>query len=359
MVISVVEPSDLIAELRTGLVLPPTEGSAVDIPLIAALIRRAAGILCPCSRATLASTVNDSLKHLVDDPADLGDQIEEVVESLLVGGDLLELNQVAYDDPSVKGTWVFAAPPSFVDRNNGSIFLLGITRDEQTPLPQQVAERVIYDRCYRLIRYGQGETLAQTLRELGLNELSERVWLRCPREETARTTLENFSARLMSEGPSGAIEELQLLDPDTPVNYYRGRWRPAKNQTGTFVARRPHAYGAAIWGFVSVEGGRATRFLDFPFGGNLRWRGCDAAWHLQMAIDSCRGKPQRYRRRDVRQGAVLDFFSPLPLWAERRLAIVGTPAERENSLLSYFVPDEQLGSEERFVQERLWLAKQD
>lgn len=226
-------------------------------------------------------------------------------------------------------------------------------------MPRPLGERVVYDRFYRLIKYEQGETLPQTLRELGLVELSERVWLRSPREETAQALLANFTARLMSQGPSGEIEELQLINPESPVSYYRGRWISARNQTGMFVARRPHAYGAHIWGFVSLENGRPTRFLDFPFGGNVRWRGCDVAWYLQMAVDSCRGSSQQYRRRDVKQGAVLDFFSPLPLWAERRLAIVGSFAERDKSLFSYFVPEEQLASEEQFIQERLWLAKKD
>lgn len=357
MVITAIEPLELITKLRTGLALPSADEPVVDVPLIAALVRRAAGILCPCSPATIVSTVAESIKHLVDDPQSLNDQIDGIIEALLVGGDLLELNQVAYDDPAVKGTWVFAAPPSFVDRKNGSIFLLGIARDEQTPLPQQLAERVVYEGCYRLMKYEQGETLTQTLRELGLNELSERVWLRSPREETAKAMLESNTTRLMSLGPSGQIDDLQLLNPETAVTYYRGRWTSAKNQSGTFVARRPHAYGTPIWGFVAVEDGRAVRLLDFPFGGNLRWRGCDAAWHLQMAIDHSRGQPQQYRRRDVEHGAVLDFFSPLPLWAERRLAIVGRPAERDKSLLSYFIPSDQLGSEERFIQERLWLAK--
>jgi hypothetical protein len=357
MVIAAIEPADLLTSLRSGLVLPLPEDPTVDIPLIAALARRAAGILCPCSRATLATTVSDSLKFLVDDPALLGEQIDAVIEGLLVGGDLLELNQVAYDDPATKSTWVFAAPPSFVDRKNGSLFLLGIPPDEQIPLPQQLRERVVYDRCHRIIRYDVGETLGQTLRELGLNELSERVWLRCPREETAQGILESFRARLAAQGPSGSIEELQLLNPELPADYYRGRWVQAKSQTGTFVARRPHAYGAPIWGFVTIENGAATRFLDFPFGGYLRWRGCDVAWHLQMAIDGCRGQPQQYRRRDVEHGAVLDFFSPLPSWAERRLAVVGHPVERDNSLLSYFIPNDQLAAEERFIQERLWLTK--
>jgi hypothetical protein len=357
MVIAAIASSNLVSEMRRDLSLPETD--AIDIPLIATLVRRAAGILCPCSRASLAAKVYEGLKYLTPEPELLNEQIDTIVDALLVAGDLLELNQVTYEDPAVKGTWVFAAPPSFVDRKNGTIFLIGTTRDELMPLPRQLADRVVYDRCSRLIRYSEGELLPQTLRELGLVELSERFWLRSPREETARAMVDSFTARLMSQSPSGAIEELQLLDPASPVGYYLGRWVSPRSQSGNFVSRRPHAYGAPIWGFVSTENGRPTHFLDFPFGNNIRWRGCDVAWHLQMAIDNCNARPQRYRRRDVNQGAVFDFYSPLPLWAERRLAIFGATADRNNSLLSYFVPADQLISEERFIQERLWLTKID
>lgn len=92
MVIASVELPDLLADLRRYLMLPSVHVAAVDVPIIAALIRRAAGILCPCSPATLASTVNESLKYLVTEPESLGEQIEEVVEGLLIAGDLLELN---------------------------------------------------------------------------------------------------------------------------------------------------------------------------------------------------------------------------------------------------------------------------
>jgi len=128
--------------------------------------------------------------------------------------------------------------------------------------------------------------------------------------------------------------------------------------SGTFVARRPQAYGAPIWGFALLDHGALARFLDLPLKG-FRWRGCDAAWHLQAAIDHCRGVPQRYRRRPATAGAYFDFFSPLPLWAERHLAIVGQPAARQQSLFTYFIAEDDLVAEEEFLQRRLWLNCDD
>jgi hypothetical protein len=75
-----------------------------------------------------------------------------------------------------------------------------------------------------------------------------------------------------------------------------------------------------------------------------------------MAIDACRGSPQKYRRRPTPDGTLLDFFSPLPLWAERRLAIIGSPAERAHCLFTYHISERELAAEEEFLQKRLWLA---
>ena len=75
-----------------------------------------------------------------------------------------------------------------------------------------------------------------------------------------------------------------------------------------------------------------------------------------MAIDSCRQTPQRYRRQDVGKEVRLDFFSPLPQWAQRRLMILGRPSSPEQSLMSYWIPISEAESEEHFLQEQLWLS---
>jgi hypothetical protein len=117
-------------------------------------------------------------------------------------------------------------------------------------------------------------------------------------------------------------------------------------------------YGAPIWGYAKFENGTLKKFLDFPLKGT-RWRGCDMAWQLQMAIDACQGTPQQYAVQPDREGAYLDLFSPLPLWAERRLALFGHQVARRNSLFTYWLPSRELQSEEEFLQKYLWLSKSD
>jgi hypothetical protein len=281
--------------------------------------------------------------------------VETAVEKAIIAGDLLEFSQATPGDPNAKGTWVFAAPPRFVARPSGNVFFMGITPDEPSPLPPSLNTRLVYQRHFRLIERKPSENLPQILRELGVLELSEQSWLKLPREEGAKNFVDRLERELMAQPVSGSVPDLLILDSARDPSYYKGRWAAPRRATGCFVARRPQAYGAPLWGFAHLTDGVLDKFLDFPLRRD-RWRGSDFAWHLQLAIDSCRGAPQKYRRRREADGVCLDFFSPLPLWAERRLAIVGRPAERVHCLFTYQFPERELAAEEGFLRKRLWLA---
>ena len=358
MTIAVIEPDVVLARCRRALGLPEAVDVPADDALIAALLRHSAGFLCPCSRATLRSSLLESLQLLDENTDNLPGRIDRVIEGLIVGGDLLELNDVATDDPDAKGTWVFAAPPSYVLRPGGSAFLIGVVPDHDTLLPPTLSSRIVHEGVTRTIAPRPGEDLADELASQGLQELSEEAWLKSPRAEAADDMLAIMERRLESQPPSGAINELKIIDPERAITYYRGRWVEPKRHSGIFVARRPQDYGAPIWCAVLLNEGAPERLVDLPISGS-RWRGCDVAWHLQMAIDHCRGVPQLYRRHRVEEGVRLDFFSPLPQWAERRLMIFGGPVPREKSLMSYVLPAPEAEAEEDFLKDRLWLAPTD
>ncbi len=105
-----------------------------------------------------------------------------------------------------------------------------------------------------------------------------------------------------------------------------------------------------------MDAGNPVRLLDLPFE-STRWRGCDTAWHIQMAIDYLRQSPQRYRCRIERRGVRFDFFSPLPQWSQRRLMVFGQALPRDRSLFSYLVPFAEAKALEKFIRERLWLQR--
>jgi len=358
MVIREITANKLLSCTRDALHLPPPGEVQIDDSMLAALLRRAAGFLCPCSRMTLMAAILESLQYLPGNCDELPELIENAVEALIVGGDLLELSHVAIDDPANKGNWVFAAPPGFVVRPNGSVFLIGVAHDEATPLPTYLSSRIIYQGFTRVIEPKPLEDLASILREFRLRELSESAWLKLPKVESVDDLFKRMVSRLAEQPQSGHVDDCIILDPSRSVRYYNSRWTRPTNECGNFIARRPQAFGAPLWGFSMLKDGVIIKFLDFPFKGS-KWRGCDVAWHLQLAIDHKRGVPQIFRRRQSSNGAFLDFFSPLPLWAQRRLMIIGRPASRDKCLISYWIPDRELMPEEDFLQNRLWLAKSD
>jgi hypothetical protein len=356
MVIDQISREGVLKASRESLGLSPSAGP-IDDPLLAALLRRAAGILCPCSPPTIITSVLDALQYLVEDRIATEERLADLTDKLVVIGDLLELNQVTTDDPDVKSTWLFAAPPSFVARPDGTIFLLGIAADEVTPLPASLAANVVHEGVVRVLIPEPSEEARTVLRDLGWLELPASAWLKAPREERAAQLRDSMLRKLEEQPTSGVIADLMILDASRDPRYYARRWVKPTDQTGHFVARRPQAHGASLWGLAALANGAPTRFLDLPPKGT-RWRGCDIAWHLQMAIDDGLGRPQTYRRRDTAGGILLDFFSPLPLWATRRLAVLGHPVPPENCLFTYWVPNREAAAEEDFLRERLWLIRQ-
>ena len=354
--ISTLTAAQVLHNSRQSLGIAGTHDSRLDDVVLAALVRRSAGIHCPCSRATLRGSVVECTHGLSADHDSVPEAVDEAIEALIVGGDLLELNDVATDDADVRQTWVFAAPPSFVVRPNRSAFLLGIVPDQDTFLPSSFSARVLHRGFTRSLEPRPHEDLAHELRELGLQPLSDRAWLKSPRTERAEEMVKRHQRVLDAQPPVTTIPDLQILDPERPVTYYRGRWTLPSTQNGTFVARRPQEFGAPIWCLVCLRQGAPIRLLDLPLT-RTRWRACDTAWHLQMAIDQGRGSAQCYRRRTDGDAVRLDFFSPLPQWSERRLMILGTPVPRDKCLISYVLPADDADTEEAFLQQSLWLSR--
>lgn len=351
-----VTATEVLTGSRRTLRLADPRSKSLDDALLAALLRRSAGIHCPCSRATLRASVLECTQALATDEASRSQRIDDIIEALTVGGDLLELDDVVTEDSDVRQTWVFAAPPSFVTRPNGTAFIFGVVPDQDTFLPYSLGSRVLHDGFTRSIESHPGENLSHKLEDLGLQKLSERAWLSSPKDESPDDMLRRVDRFLAHQAPVATVDDLKILDPARPVTYYPGRWVAPTNQAGMFVARRPQEFGAPMWCLVRLEDGAPIRLLDLPFE-KTRWRACDTAWHLQMAIDHCRHHAQQYRRRSNTRGVQFDFFSPLPLWSQRRLMIVGESVLPEKCLLSYLVPSTQAEAEDEFLRRRLWLSR--
>ena len=349
---------EVLAECRRILGMSSDQEAALDDATLAGLARRSAGIHCPCSRATLRASLLECTRGLPSAYGSLREAVDEAIESLIVAGDLLELNDVVTEDSNVRQTWVFAAPPGFVVRPSGSVFLFGVVPDQDSLLPTTLSDRVLHRGATRLLEPRSGEDLQHELRELGLQGLSVDAWFKSPQPEDPAKLIARHQQLLTSENPVTEVPDLQILDSARDVTYYRGRWTEPTNQDGMFVARRPQEFGAPIWCLVDLHNGSPVRLLDLPLK-QTRWRACDAAWHLQMAIDHRNGEPQCYRRRTDDGGVRFDFFSPLPQWSQRRLLILGRSLPRDRSLLSFRLPAKEADTEEAFLHQNLWLSRLD
>lgn len=323
---------------------------------LAGALRRAASYLCPCSAATLVRAVVDPLRGLVLDLEMAKELVEKTLEAMISHGDVLEQPELQDGSPTAR-VLVYAAPASFVVRQSGLVVLLGVAADQLSPLPPELERRIQYlGHVRRLSPSSATEDLRGELRHLGLLELSSDAWLKGPKSSTPSQAVAMSDRALDAVPPSRDIPGLLLLDPTKPVQYYRGRWTEPKAQTGRFVARRQQAYGADLWCYVQLTNGQPERMIDFPKRGS-RWRGCDEAWHLQLAIDAQRSLPQRFRVTPSGDAVVFEFFSPTPAWARRRWDTIGEPVPSTGSLFAYRIPKTEIEEERRFAREALWLEE--
>jgi hypothetical protein len=320
----------------------------------AASLRRAASFHCPSTPGAIVRSVLEVLEGLPGCDEDTKADLELVLEALVGYGDLLELPSGAVDSGGLR---LFLGAPGFVRRSSGSRLLMGI-RPDGAPLVGDELEALVSNEGHARV-LGPTDGTDEQLVSSGLAERTVAQWLQTPRLTTAEELIDEYEERLQATGPSGDIDGATLLDPSARITYYRGRWRPPKpSDAGTFVARRPQAYGADLWCVAHVTGGVITQLVDLPVL-SLLAPAADEAWRLQGAIDAAAGHPQIVRVRVEAQNeiCVLDFFAPLPSWAQRQLDVTGMPIMRgRGALFSYRVPSRELSEELQFLGEMLWMS---
>jgi hypothetical protein len=349
--------SELHAQKVAELGLDPEAVDLTSVEATAAALRRAANFLCPCSAGSLVRGVVRPLRGLVPDLDATKELIEEVLEAMIAHGDIIEQRELPNGPSTQSRVLLYAAPSSFVGRSSGTMILLGISADHVSSLPPELESRIEHAGHVRRLKPRPGDDLHSELLQLGLIELSYEVWLKLPALEVAETHIATVDRILDSAPPSRAIPGLLLLDSARSVRYYRGRWVEPRAQTGRFVARRRQAYGADLWCYVELRNGYPARMVDLPLAGG-RWRGCDEAWRLQLAIDARRGEPQFLGVHPGPLGTViLELYSPVPMWARRRWDAVGDPVPRFGCLFAYRLASAEADEEIRFAREALWLEK--
>lgn len=320
---------------------------------IAASLRRAASFMCPTSPSRLINAVLAVLRPLAPDEAIARDQLADLLDLLIAAGELLELRHGI--ESSVR--LLYLGSPSYIERHPGAYLLLGVRPFGTSLLDSELSAQVEREGHTRTLRL-EPATADRRLLSAGLQRIERERWVASPRTEDAVSLVERIRGRLDVSGASGDIEDLQVLDPATPVRYYRGRWRsPKPGDDGNFVARRPQAYGADLWCLVRIVDGASTKMVEFPVD-DLLVPGRDEAWRMQMAVDSLRGLPQRYRADPAASddATVVKFFSPIPGFAERYLQLVGLALSGvTGALFAFRVPNGAMPALEHLLTGMLWM----
>jgi hypothetical protein len=324
---------------------------------LAASLRRAASFLCPASPRQLVDAVLDAVRPLLLPGDELPrEDLADLLDLLVSAGDLVELGQSG-DAP---GRLLYLAPPSYVERCPGQYLLLGIRPFGAPLVGSGLAGTIRYEGHMRTIELPQDQAAAQ-LSELGLHAIRLRQWIHLPPEMPPDELIRQERGRLSAAGPAGVIQDLRVIAPEEKVTYYRGRWRSLKPaDSGLLVGRRPQAYGADLWCVVLIADGAPVRFFDLP-ADDPAAPGRDEAWRVQAALDAAGGSPQVFRV-GCAAGAgasaerTVDFFSPLPRWAERYLQLTGMAVPRSrNALFSYRIPENALPDLAGFLASMLWM----
>lgn len=353
MPISVLHREDIVQRVAASLHMPERERGAA--PLISQALRRAAHILAPTSRSHLQASVHRSLVKMFGDGEALANELDAALELLLVYGEILEMRPLSDDLWQEAPLVLRPAPPCFIVRADSSIVIVGVAGDEITPLLGRLNERITFHRILRILTPEPGEDLPSQLLDLGLLELGQSQWLRLPPSESADGYVAKWRHDLDGKPIQGVIDGLTIVGPPGAGSFYASRRvSPSSNHTGMFVGRRPQKYGAPLWCLVRLEAGHPKRLMDL-FSNGDRVRPCDIGWRIQMAIDAAAGMPQSFRVRHDASKSYLDFFSPIPSWAERKLAVAGERCRGHQSLVTYSLPRGRIDESIKFLRESLWL----
>lgn len=323
---------------------------------LTASLRRAASFLCPASPRQLIDAVLDAVRPLQPGGELSRDDLADLLDLLVSAGDLLELWQSG-DAP---GRLLYLGPPSYIERRPGQYLLLGIRPFGAPLISSDLAGAIQYEGHTRTIELPPDQA-AEQLPELGLHMIRPGQWVRRPPQMAPTELITQMRKRLSAASPAGVVEGLTVIDPAAKITYYRGRWKPLDPaDSGLFVARRPQAYGADLWCVVLVADGIPDRLLDLP-ADDPAAPGHDEAWRVQAALDATGGSPQIFRvghtvGTGTTAGRTVDFFSPLPRWAERylQLAAMAVPRSR-GALFSYRVHEDALPDLADFLASMLWM----
>lgn len=313
-------------------------------------LRRAASFLCPATPRSIIDAVLETLRPLMTHPP-TRETLSALLNQLISTGDLLE---VVDDSDGRDRRLLYLGPPTFVERSAGQYLLAGI-RPLGHPLVDDAA-RIEHEGHLRTASFSGGNA-DDRLQAAGLHGVTRARWVGLPGPMTPADYISHWRTALASGLRAGRVEDLRILDPGADVSFYSGRWRPpTAADRGDFVGRRPQAYGADLWCLVRLRDGVPTRLHDYlPTADGAPAR--DDAWRYQAAVDASADHSQSARFHAGLEHQTVDFFAPVPTWAERYLSLIGVPVQRSRgALFSYRVPTVAVPELKSVLADTLWMT---
>lgn len=348
------ELSGLLVEGRNDLELDSPE-------VLAQLVRRVASFRCPMTERELITGVLEGLEGLLGK-----DQLVEVkgvlrtehgdglIEDLICCGDLRDVTPSGEQGRST-GKQLYLGAPAFLRRDNGDCLMIGIRSEGRHLLAglEDREGRIEYTGHVRWFRAIDGEPPASILESLGLRQLEDHEWLKRPPPVTFDELVGKYDQLLEEEEQlsGGGIEGLELFDSDRASGTYRSRWRaPTRRDTGRYVAKRPQEFSGPRWCYVEIESGQVRLAIDLPRLDPLA-HGWDEAWRLLAAIDKKHGHPPVVRVTHQDSGEyLLKISTPPPVWAKRRLALVGRVIPPETGWPSWCLGQDDVDQEIEYLE---------
>jgi hypothetical protein len=354
--IKYLSPADVTKTVLEELGLDPATCALTSHETLAGLLRRAGSFRCPCSGRVLVQTVTESLRGLTVGGDELAATTESVLDELVAYGDFIEVDSTT-EQAASRTRLLYAAPPSFVVLPNGRMLLLGLAPESRDLLPSELSKGLVFRGHVRTLSPTRTTDAASLLKAAGYFEVPQKLWLQGPKTMEPKRVYDHFVSLLRETDHLTEPTSITILNPSEPVRYYKGRWTPPASASGCFVARRQQLYGAPLWCFVRLSGGRLAALLDLPIE-DRGWRGCDEAWRLQAAIDACNGNPQIAEVSTTKNDGMfqLRFFSPLPHWAIRQMDVLATSIVVRGALFAYNVTAIDLPIVREFLAESLWMS---
>lgn len=207
--------------------------------VISELIRRVSYEICPCSKTKLQNHVIDLVEDLFPENKNVSIKIKEVLEELIVLGDLLELPPIEEDSISIRAL-IYLSPLKYVKINDARILLLGVD-ENVVNLSDNVKAKI---RLEKSLKITVNDNL-KLFEELGYNELSVNEWLKFEKYRSPSDYINLIQQKLeLLPRRQEKLVGVTILDDKTGSNYYKGRWSELNSRhQGYFVGRRKVLYG--------------------------------------------------------------------------------------------------------------------